>query len=72
MRNEQHGKYGAPELAERVRVSISIKRNRTLDKKRRSELRYNTKETETEIIISNTYKTRETIIYKRLSRRSTS
>ena len=53
-------------LIKRIRTSILIKRNRTLDKKKRNELRHNSKETRTEIIVPNIYETRRTTIYKRL------
>ena len=54
-----------------LRISILIKRNKTLVEKRRSRPRYSSEETETKIIISNTHETGEVIVYKRLSRRST-
>ena len=67
MRNEQRKNDKAFELIKKVRTSISIKKNETFDKKKRNRLRYNSKETRTEIITSNTYETRETTVYKRLS-----
>ena len=54
-------------MTERVRVSILIKRDRTLDKKRKDGLRYNSKETRVEIVVFNIYEVRKTTIYKELS-----
>ena len=58
-------------MTKEIRTSILIKRNEILDKKKRSKLRHNIKRIEIKIIISNIHETRETIIYKRLSRRFT-
>ena len=71
MRNEQRRDNKTSELIKKVRTSISIKENETLDKKKRSGLRYNSERTRTEIIVLDTYETRKTIVYKRLLRRFT-
>ena len=54
-------------MTKEIRTDILIKENKTLDKKKKNELRHNLKRIETKIIIFNIYETRETIIYKRLS-----
>ena len=72
MGNKQHDNDGTFRITKEVQTSILIKRNETFSKKKRSELRHNPKITRTKILISNTYKTRKTIIYKGLSRRLTS
>ena len=71
MKNKQYRDHETFKLIKRIRTDISVKENRTLVKKKRSELYYNSKRIETKIIISNIYETRETTIYKRLSRRVT-
>ena len=58
-------------MTRRIRISILIKENEILNKKKRSELRYNSKEIRIEIMVSDIYETRETIIYKELPRRFT-
>ena len=58
-------------MTKRVRAGISIKEDGILNKKRESKLYHNSKRIRTKILVSNIYKTRETIIYKRLSRRFT-
>ena len=58
-------------MIKEIRTSILIKRNETLNKKKRSKLRYNSEITRIKILISNTYKTRETTIHKELSRQIT-
>ena len=56
-------------MTKKIRIDILIKKNKTLNEKKRGESCHYLKETETKIVILNTYKTREIIIYKRLSRR---
>ena len=58
-------------MIKEVRISILIKRNKTLVKKKESKSCHNSKEIRIKTLISNIYKTRETIIYKELSRRLT-
>ena len=72
MRNEQRKNNRTFKLTRRIRISILIKENETFNKKKRNELRYNSKEIRIKIIISNIYETRETIVYKELPRRFTS
>ena len=71
MRNKQHRNYGTLEMIKRIRTSVSIKENNTLNKKKRSKSRHNLERIRTKIITSNIYEIRKTTIYKRLSRRST-
>ena len=68
MENKQHDNDGTLEMTKRIRVSILIKENETFNKKKESKLYYTSKRTRIKILISNIYKTRETIIYKRLFR----
>ena len=72
IRNKKHDDNRTLEMIKEIRTSISIKKNRTLVKKRKSKLCYNSKRIRTKVITLNTYKTRETTIYKELSRRFTS
>ena len=72
MKKKQRKDYETLKLTKKMRTDILIKENRTFNKKKRSGLRYNSKETRTKIVISNIHETWETIVYKRLSRRSTS
>ena len=58
-------------MTKEIRTSISVRENRTFIKKKRSELRYNSKRIKIKTLILNIYKTRETTIYKELSRRLT-
>ena len=58
-------------MIKEIRTNILIKKNKTFDKKKENKLRHNSKRIRTKIITSNTYKTRETIIYKKLSRQFT-
>ena len=58
-------------MIKEVRIDISIKRNRILDKKKRSRLRHNLKRTRIKIIVSNIHEIRETVIYKEPPRRFT-
>ena len=58
-------------MTEKIRTSISNKKNKTFIKKKKSESCYNSKRTKTEILTLNIYKTRETTIYKELFRRFT-
>ena len=58
-------------MIRRIRTSLSIKRKGTPTKKRESGSCHNIERTSTKIILSNTYETRETAIYKELPRRST-
>ena len=69
MKNEQHKDNRTFKLIKKVRISISIKKNEILDKKKRDELRYNFKEIRIEIIIFNIYEVRKTTVHKKLSRR---
>ena len=71
MRNKQYKNNRTLKMIKEVRTGIPIKRNKTLDKKKRNELRYNLKRIRIKIITSNIYKTREIIIHKRLPRRLT-
>ena len=68
MKNEQRKNNRTFGLTRKIRTSILIKENETLNKKKRSELRHNSKEIRIEIIVFNIYETRETIVYKELSR----
>ena len=70
MRNKQYKNNEILEVTKRIRTSLSIRKNEILTKKKRDKLRHKSKKTETEIIISSTYETRETTIHKRLPRRS--
>ena len=70
IRNKQHDNDGVLEIT-KVWTSISIKKNKTLVKKKKSGLRYSSKRTRIKTLTSNIYKTREIIIYKRLSWRLT-
>ena len=56
-------------MTKEIRTGISIKRKETLIKKKRSELCHSPERIRTKTFIFNTYKTRETTIYKRISRR---
>ena len=56
-------------MTEKIRVDILVKRNETFIKKKRNKLRHSLKEIRVETFVLNIYKTRETTIYKRLSRR---
>ena len=58
-------------MTEEVRGDILIREDETLNKKKRSELYYNFERIRTKTLVSDIYKTRETTIYKRLSRRLT-
>ena len=72
IKNKQHRNDGTLEMTKKIRTDVSIKKDDTLDKKERSELRHNSERIEIKIITFNTHETRETIIYKRLPRRSIS
>ena len=72
MRNEQYRNHETLRLTKKIRTSIPVKRNKTLVKKKRSELCHNFKRIGTKIIISDIYETRKTIVHKELSRRFTS
>ena len=67
IKNKQHDNDETFKMTKEVRISILIKRNETFIKKKKSGLCHNFKEIRIKIIISNIYKTREIIIYKRLS-----
>ena len=69
MKNKQHGNNETLEVTERIRIGLSIKKNRTLIKKRRDRPRHKSKETRIKIIVSNTHEIRETTIHKKLPRR---
>ena len=71
MRNKQYNDDGTLKVIKEVRIDISIKENETFIKKKKSKLRYSFKEIKIKTLILNIYKTRETIIYKELSRRLT-
>ena len=71
MENKQYKNNRTSEMTKRVRTDFSIRKNRTSIKKRRDRSRHRSEEVRTEIIISNIYETWETVIYKRLFRRST-
>ena len=71
MRFEQYENDETIELTIEIRTSISIKENRILVKKKRSESRYKLKEVRIEIIISNIHEIWETTVYKELPRRFT-
>ena len=58
-------------MTKEIRTDILIKRNKTLNKKKKSKLRHNLKRTRTKTLISNIYEIRKTIIYKKLSQRLT-
>ena len=68
MRNKQSRNNETLEMIKKIRTSILIKKNGTLDKKKRGELRYNSKRTRIKIITSNIHETRETTIHKKLPR----
>ena len=72
MGNKHYRNYKTLRLIKKIRIDISIKENKTFKKKRENELRNNSKETRTKIVVSNIHEIRETTVYKRLSRRSTS
>ena len=59
------------EMTEGIRTSVSNKKNKTLVEKRESEPHHNLKRTRTETLTLNIHETRETTIYKELSRRPT-
>ena len=71
IRDKQHDNDRTPEIVKEIWTSILIKRDKTLVKKKRSKLYYNSKEIRIKVITSNIYEIRETTIYKKLSRRST-
>ena len=58
-------------MTKEIRIDILIKRDETLNKKKRNKLCHNFKRIRTKILVLNINKTRKTIIYKRLSRRLT-
>ena len=72
MENKQHRNDETFGMIKRIRTDIPIKENDTLDKKKRSRSRHNFERIGIKIIISDIHEIRETIIYKRLSRRPTS
>ena len=72
MRDKQYKSYRILKLIKKIRINILIKRNKTFNKKKKNELRNNSKETRIKIMILNIYETRETTVYKELSRRSIS
>ena len=53
MKNEQYRNNETFRLVKEIQTDVSIKENGTLDEKKRSEPRHNSKETRTKIIISN-------------------
>ena len=71
MRNKQYSNNKTLRITKEIRTSISVKENKTFIKKRESKLRYSSKRIEIKTFILNIYKTRETTIYKELSRRLT-
>ena len=68
MRSKQYKNNETLEMIREIRTNILIKEDETLDKKKRSKSRHNLKRIRTKIITSNIHETRETVIYKRLSR----
>ena len=70
MGNEQYRDHETLRLVKRIWISILIKENKTFNKKEKNELYDNSKKTRIKIVVSDTYETREIIVYKRLSRRS--
>ena len=58
-------------MTEEVRTGIPIKEDGIFSKKKRSKLCHNPERIKTKILVLDIYKIRETIIYKRLSRRLT-
>ena len=58
-------------MTKEIRTDVPDKKDETLVKKKRSGLRHKFKEIRIEILIFNTYETRETTVHKKLSRRST-
>ena len=54
---KQYGNDGTTELTKGIRTGILTKENRTLVKKKRSELCYKSKEVKTEIITPDTHET---------------
>ena len=71
MRNKQYENSKTLGVVRKIRTDLSIKKNKTLIKKKRNRSRYKSKEVRIKIIVSDIYETRETIIYKELSRRPT-
>ena len=72
MKNKHYKNDGAFELTKEIWTDISIKENKTFNKKERSRSCHNSKRIRIKIIISNIYETREITVYKELSRRLTS
>ena len=71
MKNKQYDNDRTSGMIRRIRTGLLTKRKKTLIKKRESKLCYNTKRISIEVILSNIYEIRETVIYKELSRRFT-
>ena len=59
-------------MTKEVQIDVLIKKDEIFNKKKKNKLYHNLKRNKVKTLVSNINKTRETIIYKRLSRRLTS